>query len=280
MPPAPKTPRMQGITTGGALKGVGVRLKPDTLDEENVKFEQQPLRQSLFLNSVPKCGSHLLRNIVRMFVPIPQHYTAQFVQHQILDQHLAAFSDPRNLLSWGHLMFTDRTAVAVGRTRQILLVRDPYDWVTARARFFLSDEFGGFDILKEGTLTVDALLNMMIFGVMEKAPPLAATFVYNAVAWLGTGAYLVRYEDLVAAVKDVDSESAGRFFAGLFEACGIERPNDWRERVRIGSDRKQSGTARENLTGVSVEFPSQLPDLQKKMVDMVAPGMRELLGYS
>jgi len=279
MVPAPKTRRMQGITTGGALKGIGVRLKPDTLDEENVKFAQKPLGQSLFLNSVPKCGSHLLRNIVRMFVPVNQHYTAQFVQQQILDQHLSAFSDPRNLLSWGHLVFTDRTAVAVGRARQILLVRDPYDWVTARARFFLSDEFGGFDILKEGTLTVDALLNMMIFGVMEKAPPLASTFVYNAVAWLGAGAYLVRYEDLVAAVKDVDSASADEFFAALFEACGIERPDDWRERVRIGSDRKQSGTARENLTGVAVEFPSELPDLQKKMVDMVAPGMRELLGY-
>src|SRR6476469_4305907 len=262
------------------VKTVGVLLKPDTLDEENRKFDQQPLGHSLFLNSVPKCGSHLMRNIIRMFVPVEQHYTAQFVQHQILDQHLMAFADPRNLLSWGHLMFTDRTAVAVGRTRHILLVRDPYDWVTARARFFLSDEFGGFEILKEGTLTVDTLLNMMIFGVHEKAPPLASVFVYNAVAWLGSGAYLVRYEDLVAAVKDVDSDSAKGFFAELFKACGIDRPDDWRERVRIGSDRKQSGTARENLTGVDIEFPAKLPELQKKMVEMVAPGLRELLGYS
>jgi hypothetical protein len=261
------------------MRGVGVRLKPDTLDEENLRFEQQPLRQSLFLNSVPKCGSHLLRNIVRMFVPVEQHYTAQFIQSQILTQHLSAFSDPRNLLSWGHLMFTDMSAVAVGRTRQIVLVRDPYDWVTARARFFLSEEFGGFDILKEGTLSVDSLLNMMIFGVHEKAPPLASIFIYNAVAWLGTGAYLVRYEDLVAAVKDLDSDSADRFFDDLFDACGVERPADWRERVRIGSDRKQSGTARENLTGVSVEFPSKLPELQRGMVDRVAPGLRELLGY-
>ena len=120
----------------------------------------------------------------------------------------------------------------------------------------------------------------MIFGVMDKAPPLAATFVYNAVVWLGTGAYLVRYEDLVAAVKDVGSDRADGFFANLFKACGIERPDDWRERVRIGSDRKQSGTARENLTGVSVEFPSELPELQKQMVEMVAPGLRQLLGYA
>ena len=43
-----------------------VRMKNDTLNEENLRFEQQPLRQTLFLNSVPKCGSHLLRNIIRM----------------------------------------------------------------------------------------------------------------------------------------------------------------------------------------------------------------------
>ena len=261
------------------MRGVGIKLKPDTLDDENRRFEQQALRQPLFLNSVPKSGSHLLRNIMRMFVPLDQQYTTQFIQAQILDRHLSAFSDPRNMLSWGHLMFNDVSAVAAGRVRQILLVRDPYDWVIARARFFLSDEFGGFEILKEGTLTVDALLNMMIFGVHEKAPPLASVFVYNALAWLGTGVHLVRYEDLVAAVKDIDSESSKGFFAAIFKAAGIERPADWRERVRVGSDRNQSGTARENLSGVEFQFPQTLPIMQRKMVDLAAPGLRELLGY-
>jgi hypothetical protein len=260
-------------------KSININLKPDTLNEENRKFAQHRLEHPLFLNSVPKCGSHLLRNIMRMFVPVEQQYHLQFVQHQIIMDHLGAFSDERNFLSWGHLMFTDITAVAVGKTRQILLIRDPYDWALARARFFVSEEFEGFHLLKEGTLSVDAILNMMILGIHEKAIPIAAMFTYNAVAWLGTGAYLVRYEDLLAAVKDLDSASADRFFADLFKACGIDRPDDWRERVRIGSDRKQSGTARENLTGVGVEFPQELPDLQKRMVDMVAPGLRALLGY-
>lgn len=256
-----------------------IRLKPDTLNEENRKFAQEPLRHPLFLNSVPKCGTHLLRNIVRMFVPVEQQYHVQFVQSQIIMDHLGAFSDPRNFLSWGHLMFGDVSAVAVGKTPQIVLVRDPYDWVIARARFFLSDEFEGHELLKEGTLRVETLLNMMILGVHEKVVPLAALFTYNAVGWLGNGAYLVRYEDLVAAVKNLDSDDADAFFAGLFEACGINRPDDWRDRVRIGADRKQSGTARENLTGVGVEFPSELPELQKRVVDMVAPGLRGILGY-
>jgi hypothetical protein len=261
------------------MKSVRINLKLDTLDEENRKFAQRPLQQPVFLNSVPKCGSHLLRNIMRMFVPVEQQYNVEFIQHSILRQHLAAFADPRHLLSWGHLLFSDMTAVATGQVRQILLVRDPYDWVIARARFFVSEEFQGMDLLKEGTLSVEAILNLMIFGVHEKAPPLATTFVYNAVAWLGTGAYLVRYEDLVSAVSDPDSEKSSQFFAALLDACGIERPDDWRERVLVGSDRRQSGTARENLTGVSVAFPDELPPLQKSMVDMVAPGLRALLGY-
>jgi hypothetical protein len=259
---------------------IKLALRPDTLNDENAKFEQQPLTHPLFLNSVPKSGSHLVRNIIRMFVPVGQQYAAQFIQNQIIMEHLGAFSDPRNFLSWGHLLFSDVSAVAIGRTPHIILVRDPYEWVIARGRFFISDEFKGLDLLKEKTLSVDAILNMMIFGIADKALPLATLFSYNAVAWLGTGAYLVRYEDLLAAVKDLESDQAEDFFAKLFEACGIERPDDWRDRVRIGSDRKQSGTARENLTGVDIEFPSELSDTQKRMVDMCAPGLRALLGYA
>jgi hypothetical protein len=257
---------------------VRVRVAQDTLDDENRKFDQHPLEQSLFLNSIPKSGSHLLRNIIRMFVPVEQQYQDEFIQHQLLRQHMAAFDKDRKLLSWGHMMFTDTTAIPLAGVRQVLLVRDPYDWVIARARFLVSGEFqGGVDYLRE--LSVDTLLNLMIFGIYEKAPPLAATYVYNAIAWLGTGAYLVRYEELVTALDDLDSENAERFFAKLLDACGIERPDDWRERVRIGSDRKQSGTARENLTGVALELPAELPELHKRLVDYAAPGVREMLGY-
>jgi hypothetical protein len=259
---------------------IKIALRPDTLNEKSRKFSQQPLREPVLLNSVPKCGSHLLRNIVRMFVPVEQQYNVQFIQQQIVKEHFGAFSDPRNFLSWGHLMFNDVTAVAVGRIRHILLVRDPYDWVMARARFFVSEEFGDFELLKEGTLSVDALLNMMILGLHVKAPPLATIFTYNALAWFGTGVYLVRYEELIRALKQLDSGEAEQFFTELLAACGIDRPDDWRERVVIGSDRKQSGTARENLTGVAFEFPNELPPLQKSFVDFVAPGLRGILGYS
>ena len=258
-----------------------VRMTPDTLNDENKRFEQAPLRQTLFLNSVPKCGSHLLRNIIRMFVPVEQQYHKQFLQWANLGEHLSALDAKRPQVSWGHLFFADNSAMELAHARKILLVRDPYSWVLARARFFLSDEFSGnVDRLKNGEMSVAELLNLMIFGIYQKAPPMYDIFTNNAVAWLGTGVHLVRYEDLVRHLKALDGRDAEYFFATLLEACGIALPDDWRERVLIGSDRKQSGTARENLRGVAIDFPDELPDIQKRLVEYASPGLRAILGYT
>jgi len=258
-----------------------IRMIPDTLNEENLRFTQVPLREPVFLNSVPKTGSHLLRNILRMFVPVEQQYHVQFIQWAHLGKHLAAFDKNRPQLSWGHLFFADDSAMELAGVRKILLVRDPYSWVLARARFFLSDEFdGNVERLKEGSLTIEELLNLMIFGIYQKAPPMVDIFTNNAVAWLGTGVHLIRYEELVGHLKALDSRDAEYFFAKLLEACGIAMPEDWRERIRVGSDRKQSGTARENLTGLTIQFPDELPETQRKLVDFAAPGLRAILGYA
>ncbi|MFL6748798.1 MAG: hypothetical protein ACJ8E6_08955 [Sphingomicrobium sp.] len=260
---------------------VRVTVKPDTLDDENRKFTQQPLGQPLFLNSVPKSGSHLLRNIIRMFVPVDSQYDAQFIQYHFLQQHLAAFDPRRNMLSWGHLFHMDATKAALAGVRHIILVRDPYQWVLAQARFLLSNEFQapGFEPLKRPDVPVELVLDLVIEGRKPQLPPLAVTYHFNAVAWLDSGVHLVRYEDLIRALGDLESEATEKYFTDLLKACGIARPEDWRDRVRIGSDRKQSGTARENLTGVALKIPETLPDLQKRRIDFVAPGLRALLGY-
>ena len=257
-----------------------IKVRADSLDQENERFQQTPLTQSIFLNSVPKSGSHLLRNIVRMFVPAYQQYSKQFIQHGNMQEHLVAFDRKLPSLSWGHLFFSDASAIETSHVRRILLYRDPYDWVLARARFFLSDEFrGNVEHIKQGTLSVDDLLSLMIFGIYQKAPPMADIYELNAVAWLAGVHHVVRYEDLIRHVQALDTSEAAEFFATLFDACGIALPEDWRERVRIGSDRRQSGTARENLTGLDITLPEVLPETHRRQIDAAAPGLRAALGY-
>jgi len=258
-----------------------ILAKPDNLNELNTQYSHEPLRQPVFLNSVPKCGTHLLRNIMRMFVTVEQHYRDTFIQFPTLSENLAAFSTQAPKLSWGHLLFSDDSAIALKHARHTLLVRDPYTWVPARARFFLSDNFQGqMEHLKGGAVSINEVLNLMIFGIIGKAPTIREIYQHNALAWMGTNARIMRMEDLVAAVKDLESDAAEEFFTELLGFYGIAKPADWRERVRIGSDREQSGTARENLAGGTGDIPDELPDAQKRLVDHMLPDVRELLGYA
>src|SRR3954449_9294728 len=207
-----------------------IKLKADTLDAEIARFSTTPLRSPVFVNSIPKSGTHLLKNILRMFVPIEQHYRAQFIQWGNLQEHLVAFDAGRNLFSYGHLFFSDASAIELTHVRKILLYRDPYDWVLARARFFLSDEFqGNLEFLKEGKLSVDELLSLMIFGIHSKAPKLADMYDLNVAAWLGSSSvHPVRYEDLVAHVRDLGSPEAEKFFGALLACCGVSPlPDNW-----------------------------------------------------
>jgi hypothetical protein len=258
-----------------------IYLQPDDLDEQNGRFRQQPLTQAVFLNSVPKSGSHLLRNIVRMFVPVAQHYPDDFIQYATLSRHARAFAASPPLLSWGHLFFSDVSAIATAPARKILLVRDPYSWVLAKARFMLSDEFTGeLDFLKAEPISAAQLINLTIFGIPRKNPGLRDTYTHNAAAWLGSDIYLVRFEELQAALRDLASASAEHYFTALLGACGIEVPDDWRDRVKIGADPARSGTARANLSGRNTDLPEQLTPQQCQLVDFTCPGLRALLGYA
>ncbi|MDP4537243.1 hypothetical protein Q3O60_13710 [Alkalimonas collagenimarina] len=255
--------------------------KPDNLNELNKQFSQQELSIPVYLNSVPKCGTHLLRNIFRMFVPVEQQYHKAFIQIPIIQQHMQAFNPQQPFLSWGHMLFSDNSAIALRPVRHLLIVRDPYDWVLARARFFLSDTFqGSLDHLKGGKVSVEEVLNMMIFGIYQKAPSMQEIFNHNGAAWLGTDVKLVHYEEVIKHLKAIDTHEAKLFFTDLLSCLGMDTlPDDWQERIRIGSDRKQSGTARENLSGHKFELPDELPVMQKKLVDYCMPGLRHLLGY-
>ena len=183
-------------------------LKADKLNEINTQYTHTRLEKPLFLNSVPKCGSHLMRNIMRLFVPYDQHYKNTFIQ---------------------------------------------------------------FPTLKQDKIAWDM-----------KVPMLKEIFMHNGASWVGTQAQILKYEDLIKNLKEINTQEGEIFFKNLLSKSGINPiPADWKERVLEGSDRKHSGTARENLSGTTtVDIPKILPDAHKRLVDFAAPGLRKLLGYN
>jgi hypothetical protein len=165
-----------------------IRGKPDNLDEIGQRFDRARLATPVYLNSVPKAGTHLIRNIMRMFVAPDQHWRREYIQHAIMRQSAPeAFSKTKPMISWGHMLFSDEAAIALRDVRHIVLVRDPYDWVLARARFYLSDEFqGNLNHIKGGAASPEDVIMMMILGAHGKVPDLKDIFALNAVAWMGS----------------------------------------------------------------------------------------------
>ncbi len=258
-----------------------IHLKPDSLEEMVKHMSRERITVPTFLNSVPKCGTHLIKNIARAFIETEQHYQGVFIQIPILQKHLSAFNPANPKLSWGHLLFSDESGIALRDAYHILMVRDPYDWVLARTRFFLSDNFqGNMENLKTGQLTLGEVMNLMIWGIHQKAPSLKDIFDLNACAWMGSRARILKFEDLLHHVTHLETDTAESFFLNLFQPMGVETlPPDWRDRVRLGSSKKLSATYRENLSGKALELPKELPQVQKDLVDYAAPGLRYLLGY-
>lgn len=259
-----------------------INLSPDKLNSVVRQFHQTPLKKSVFVNSIPKSGSHMLRNILRMFIPVEQLYKEEFIQWPNLAQHAGAFSPNQKLLISGHLLYSDKSAMLANRSRKILLVRDPYSWVLAQARFFVSDVFSSnFDHIRNGGLTVDDLISLMIFGIYQKSPPMRQQYELYAMGWMGTDIHLVRYEDLTHHVGAIDTEASEHYFSALLSVCGIDRPNDWKARVLAGSNRAESPTARENINTKPnpFTFPDTLSKQHQKLIDVSMPGVRELLGY-
>ena len=90
----------------------------------------------------------------------------------------------------------------------------------------------------------------------------------------------MRFEELTRHLGQLDSDNAQTYFQELLRACGMnDLPGDWRERARVRSDWKQSGTARENLSRVALAVPDELPAMQRRLVGWAAQGLREILGY-
>lgn len=260
---------------------VKIKLAGDTLDEATARFAPDPIAAPIFINALQKTGTHLLRNVLRMFVPNEQQYHREFIQWPNLQDNLAAFSSEKPMLSWGHLLYSDASAFETARCRRLVLVRDPYDWVLARARFFVSEQFrANLDHLKDGALAIEDLLNLMIFGIHSKAGSLADMYRLTVLGWLHTGSLMVRYEDLVKHANALHTPEAESYFCVLLDHCRIAVPGNWAERVATGADREQSATAREKLSLGSAVIPDELPEGQKQLVDVAAPGLRAILGYA
>ena len=256
----------------------------------NAKFQHQPLKQPSILITVAKSGSHLVRNILCMFIP--------WEQQDYSHTDLAPFRENKIIehpsFRWGHVGISPNTTNVLRYARKVLLIRDPYDWVLSMARFTTTYLLSGRDrnhsshpnddIYRNKGATVEEIFSIIITGtdVRNQHPSLRSAYIPIAVGWMPLDVHLVRYEEICKHVESIrkgeDTPETEQYFRDLIGTFNIDLPPDWKTRVLVGADRRMSMTARENI-GDSTNIPAVLPDKFKRMVDFTVPHLREYLGY-
>ncbi len=254
-----------------------------SIEELNQSFRQEYLKESFLISSVPKCGTMLLRNILVMFVPLEQIHWPFLSQGDLA----SAFEIAQPNFFTGHINRTPHTILVLKNVRQLVLIRDPREYVMAYSRFLFSPEIKETCALaayaQHYGLSLGDLIPCVIKGwrlefgeLREDHPSVAVMFITHALAWTGN-AYLVRYEQLCHAVSDLNSEFSQQYFRSLLAACGIQMPEDWKKRVEVGSDRAISSTASERF---SVPGNRQhLTERELTLLNAAAPGLLDALGY-
>lgn len=256
----------------------------------NAMFEHTPLKQPTVLITVAKSGSHLVRNILCMFMPMEQQDYSHTDLAPIRENKIITTPTFR----WGHIAITPNAANVLQNAKKILLVRDPYDWVLSMARFTTTYLLTGRernhqphphdDIYRNKGVTIEELFSIIITGtdVRNQHPSLRSAYVPIAVGWKDLDVHMVRYETVCLHVKALregtDNEETREYFRNLVGAFNIDLPDDWKQRVITGADKHLSMTARENL-GKNYDIPHVLPTRFKRLVDFTVPGLREYLGY-
>ncbi len=256
-----------------------------TIDEVNGRFEQTPIEERIFINSVPKCGTMLLRNIIYTFVPRSQWYTPFIVDHE-MEAHRDAARQPELACFTGHLNHWPFTISFMRGLRHVLIVRDPYDYCLSCAYYMCSESLYEREpltrLVRDQALDFEDVVRLVIrgFAIPGKVhqASVKALFVDNALSWLGGDCLLVRYEELVGHLRDLGTPQAEAYFLGMLKHLRIDPPEDWRERVAAGSSREVSSTASEQLE-CGFDRPKKLSEQARRLFDVCAPGLREALGY-
>ena len=253
------------------------------INQTRAQFKSIATPHPVFLNSVPKSGTMLLRNILLMFWD-SENWILPFVEPPDFEKvETAAREKP--VLCTGHVNCTPVAVAYLRRFKKIILIRDPGAYALSYARFLLSENMRESskisNMLIEHGLSFSELVPIVISGIMyynEQIPSVRDQFLEKCLAWTGSNPMIVRYEDLCRAVANPGKSR--KFFEELFSFVGISLPRDWQKRVKAGADAALSTTATENLTfASSVELRRELLPGERNLLEVVAPGLRGALGY-
>jgi hypothetical protein len=256
------------------------------------QFAPVPRRHNVFINTLPRSGTHLLSNLMTGFLGFASTYPS------LISNRINAIPGPTTLdhsfftnlrptlnqygLHYGHIRWTPSAAVFLKSFKTIQLIRDPYSQIISLASLFLEPYSRvngpvGYYVQKN-KLNLFDVVKLLLHGSDEHPHISSAQQIIQetSVQWLSAGHHVLRFEDLISAVKNVDGAGAKDFFAAIFDAIETPLPDDWKRRVATLSAFELSHTIASKTNKLSW---GDIPEALKFAIRNELAMVRKQLGY-
>lgn len=212
------------------------------LRQSLTRWNKLPVRGRWLVNSHPKAGTFLPRNIL-------MHCNSGALHQHILfyDTFRGALDNREPRIYTGHIPYAMLHAAAdtVGPLQSVLLIRHPCAIALALARSYYDRNSQRADhvYLREHE-SFDGVVARIISGYEcagVTCGPLAVSLIEFSVEWRGNTRFTLRYEDLVERLAGPDAALLA-YLAPLLGAMFARVPEDAVERIRAGADTTISAT--------------------------------------
>ena len=206
------------------------------------RFVPVPPSGRVVLNSLPKSGTVLLRNIFLHFFGTEASEQATLEPGKI--ENFQTFEDlfkREKVFLTTHLPLYPQSSVffrSMGDARMVVLIRDPLENSYSLARHLMRPGQHRFNKLSKYILETGTPFEEVVYycirgyGMGGGSVEGVVTRYTHYVAWAGLGAKLVKYEDLLRAGRDLDADHAKAFFHDIADFLRFSLPENWQNRVR------------------------------------------------
>jgi hypothetical protein len=221
---------MEGVASAEIVMKSTVKI---ALAESIEKFSPLSPGHPVLVNSTPKAGTHLLRNIIAHFVG--ENCREQFVMY---DDIATTFPLQETQVVVGHVPWCVDAVLAARGVPQILLIRDPIDVLVAlsRAAFAPNETRPDYVFVREN-LTLHEYMALLVTGYNiggVSVGPYSRFLHEFMLGWYGQDVFLIDFSELTSLKQSL--------LESILEFCGVDLPSDWRKRVAAGMSPSLSAT--------------------------------------
>jgi hypothetical protein len=278
--------------------------KEDTMEQQTVKFrdmataERDALASAgrfspvlpegrVVLNSLPKSGTVLLRNVLLHFfgAAVSERATLEPKRIEKFETFDDLFPSEKMFLTAHFPLYPQSSAFfrSMKDARMLLLIRNPLENSYSLARHLMRPGQQRLNRLSnyigETGASVEEVVYYCIRGYSMGGGAVegVVTRYMHYVAWVGLGAKLVRYEDLIRAGRDLKSEHSEAFFREIADFLQFRLPENWRDRVHEAFAPERSWTYAYIEPGVE-KYPNK--NFFAGLLAAEAGPLLQFLGYS